>query len=169
METSAGKLTIELDADKAPATVANFLAYAKSGFYDGTIFHRVIEGFMIRGGGFEPGMKQKETRAPVRSEAKNGLTNRAGTIAMARTADPDSATAQFFINLADNRSLDYPSPDGAGYTVFGKVIDGFDIVRRIGGMRTTTVDYYRDVPAETVLIKAVRVMPAAAATGSPAN
>ena len=119
MKTNQGTIVLELDAAKAPVTVANFVQYAKEGFYNGTIFHRVINGFMIQGGGFEPGMKEKSTHSPIQNEAKNGLKNATGTIAMARTNNPNSATAQFFINLVDNRMLDYPNPDGAGYAVFG--------------------------------------------------
>ena len=131
MKTSQGTLIIELYGDKAPKSVANFLQYAKDGLYKGTVFHRVIDGFMIQGGGFTPDMKQKETRSPIENEAKNGLKNSAGTLAMARTGDPHSATAQFFINLVDNGMLDYPNPDGWGYAVFGKVTQGFDVVQKI--------------------------------------
>ncbi len=158
LETSEGDIRIELDAQKAPKTTENFLAYVRSGFYNGTIFHRVIDGFMIQGGGFEPGMKQKTTRAPIPNEAKNGLKNVVGSIAMARTQDPNSATAQFFINVSNNRSLDYPSPDGAGYAVFGKVADGMDVVMRIAKARTTQAGHFRDVPAtDIVIVKAHEV------------
>jgi len=157
-ETSEGKITLELNADAAPKTTANFLDYVRSGFYDGTIFHRVIDGFMIQGGGFEPGMKQKPTRAPIPNEAKNGLKNLVGTIAMARTQDPNSATAQFFINVVDNGSLDYPSPDGWGYAVFGKVTDGLETVMKIAKVRTTQKGYYGDVPAQDVIIRTARIV-----------
>ena len=163
METSAGTMSIELYPDKAPETVENFLTYARSGFYAGTVFHRVIDGFMIQGGGFDASMKEKPARAPIKNEAKNGLHNQVGTIAMARTRDPHSAAAQFFINLVDNTSLDYPSFDGWGYAVFGKVTQGLDVVRKIGKVRTTTVGYYQDVPAEPVIIKSVRVVDSAKA------
>lgn len=158
MKTSVGTIELELYPDRAPATVANFLAYVRSGQYAGTIFHRVIDGFMIQGGGFDPAMAQKPVGKPIQNEAKNGLKNEAGSIAMARTGDPHSATAQFFINLVDNTALDYPSRDGWGYAVFGKVIAGMDVVRKIGKVRTTTVGYYRDVPAEPVLIESVQVL-----------
>lgn len=161
MKTSMGVITIELYADKAPKSVANFLQYAKDGFYDGTLFHRVIDGFMIQGGGFQPGMKEKATRAPIENEAKNGLKNAAGTLAMARTQAPHSATAQFYINLVDNRSLDYPSFDGWGYAVFGKVIRGFDIVQQIGKTRTGTQGFHRDVPTAPIIIESVRLSGAA--------
>ena len=131
LKTNQGTIVIELAADKAPKTAENFLQYTKDGFYNGTIFHRVIDGFMIQGGGFEAGMKEKPTRAPIQNEAKNGLKNVVGSIAMARTSDPNSATAQFFINVSDNKGLDYPSPDGFGYAVFGKVISGMDVVLKI--------------------------------------
>ncbi|MEZ5612082.1 MAG: peptidylprolyl isomerase [Rhodocyclaceae bacterium] len=158
METSAGSMSIELYPEKAPGTVENFLNYARSGFYAGTVFHRVIDGFMIQGGGFDANMKEKPTREPIRNEAKNGLHNQIGTIAMARTRDPHSAAAQFFINLVDNPSLDYPSFDGWGYAVFGKVTKGLEVVRQIGKVKTTTVGYYQDVPAQPVVIKSVRII-----------
>jgi peptidyl-prolyl cis-trans isomerase B (cyclophilin B) len=159
MDTSQGIIRLELDAGKAPATVANFVEYAKSGFYDNTIFHRVIPGFMIQGGGFTTDMKQKSTRAPVRNEANNGLKNLTGTIAMARTSDPQSATAQFFINVKDNDFLDFKSEtqQGWGYTVFGKVVDGMDTVNNIEKVRTGTVSGMRDVPLEQVVIRKVTV------------
>ncbi|GLT22886.1 peptidyl-prolyl cis-trans isomerase [Zoogloea oryzae] len=159
MKTSAGTIVLELYPEKAPKTVANFLEYAKSGFYDGLIFHRVIDGFMIQGGGMNAKMEEKATRAPVENEGKNGLKNDAGTIAMARTQDPNSATAQFFINLENNRPLNYPSPDGFGYAVFGKVTDGMDVVRKIGKEPTTTRGFHRDVPATPILIQSVRQLP----------
>jgi len=159
LHTNHGTIVLELDADKAPQTVANFLQYAKEGFYDGTIFHRVIDGFMIQGGGMEPGMQEKPTRAPIRNEADNGLSNARGTIAMARTPDPDSATAQFFINVADNDFLDHraPTPEGWGYCVFGKVVEGMDVVDKIKGVPTTTRGYHQDVPEEDVIIESVEV------------
>ncbi|MBZ0127164.1 MAG: peptidyl-prolyl cis-trans isomerase A [Rhodocyclales bacterium] len=161
MKTNQGLLVIELYADKAPKTVENFLQYVKDGFYNGTIFHRVIDGFMIQGGGFEPGMRQKPTRAPIENEAKNGLKNAAGTLAMARTQDPHSASAQFFINLADNNPLDYPSRDGWGYAVFGKVTQGFDIVQKIAKVKTGNAGYHQNVPVTPVLIESVRLLPEA--------
>ena len=136
LDTSMGSITLELDTAEAPATVENFLTYVEAGHYDGTIFHRVIPDFMIQGGGFDPSMKQRPTRAPIKNEANNGLKNRAGTVAMARTNDPHSATAQFFINVKDNAFLDYPGQDGWGYCVFGKVVDGMDVVEEIKGVQT---------------------------------
>ena len=160
MKTNQGTILIELDAEKAPKTAANFLQYVKDGFYNGTIFHRVIDGFMIQGGGFEPGMKQKPTRAPIENEAKNGLKNAAGTIAMARTQDPHSASAQFFINLVDNRPLDYPSRDGWGYAVFGKVSQGLDVVQKIAKVNTGNAGFHQNVPADPVVIESVRIVEA---------
>jgi len=160
LETSKGAIVLELDAEHAPRTVENFLAYVDAGFYDGTIFHRVIAGFMIQGGGFDAGMSQKKTRAPIANEADNGLKNRRGTIAMARTGDPHSATAQFFVNSVDNRPLDHTSKDarGWGYTVFGKVVEGMDVVDAISSVATTTKPPFADVPVETVtILKATRV------------
>lgn len=159
MDTSKGVIQLELDAEKAPLTVANFVEYAKSGFYDNTIFHRVIAGFMIQGGGFDPDMKQKTTRAPIRNEAGNGLKNQAGTIAMARTGDPHSATAQFFINTVDNTGLDFKSetPQGWGYAVFGRVVDGMDTVTQIEKVRTGVSNGMRDVPVEPVVIRKVAI------------
>ena len=159
MKTNQGVILLELDAEEAPKTVANFLQYVKDGFYNGTVFHRVIDGFMIQGGGFEPGMKQKPTRAPIENEAKNGLKNAAGTLAMARTQDPHSASAQFFINLVDNRPLDYPSRDGWGYAVFGKVIQGFDIVQKIARVKTGNAGFHQNVPLDPVVIESVRLLP----------
>lgn len=158
MQTSQGTIVIELDADKAPDTVANFVQYAESGFYDNTVFHRVIDGFMIQGGGFTADMRQKATRAPIRNEAANGLRNAPGTIAMARTRDPHSATAQFFINLVANTSLDHPSFDGYGYAVFGHVTEGFDVVQRIGKVATVSVGPFENVPREPVSIHSVQVI-----------
>jgi peptidyl-prolyl cis-trans isomerase B (cyclophilin B) len=157
MDTSAGSLTIELDDQRAPATVANFLQYVKAGHYDGTIFHRVIKGFMVQGGGFEPGMKHKPTAAPVENEAGNGLKNLRYTLAMARTSDPHSATAQFFINATDNHFLDHrePSAQGWGYAVFGRVVAGTDVVDRIETVRTGRKGPHDDVPLEDVRIERV--------------
>lgn len=157
METSMGLITIELYPDKAPATVANFLQYVDDGFYEGTIFHRVIDNFMIQGGGMSPTMKEKPTNAPVINEADNGLSNLTGTLAMARTMDPHSATAQFFINVGDNLFLDHKgkTPEGWGYCVFGKVVDGMDVVNKIKKVRTKRVGYHDDVPADPVTINSV--------------
>ena len=159
LNTNHGTIVLELDAAKAPNTVANFLQYAKDGFYDGTIFHRVINGFMIQGGGMEPGMAEKQTRAAIQNEANNGLPNARGTIAMARTPDPHSATAQFFINVADNDFLNFrtETPDGWGYCVFGKVTDGMDVVDKIKGVETGNKGYHQDVPVEDVVIESVEV------------
>ena len=165
-KTGMGAFTLELYPDKAPKTVANFLQYAKSGFYDGTIFHRVIDGFMIQGGGFQPDMRQKSTRAPIENEAgialKAGLKNETGTIAMARTPDPHSATAQFFINVKDNGFLDYrdSSPQGYGYTVFGRVVEGMDTVLRISKVPTATAGQHGNVPQKPVVIESVKLKPA---------
>ena len=157
METSQGTLNIELDGDKAPATVENFLGYVDDGFYDNTVFHRVIEDFMVQGGGFEPGMKQKKTRVAIANESKNGLSNKRGTLAMARTSDPNSATAQFFINAKDNDFLDRSQArDGHGYCVFGKVTGGMDVLDKIRGVATTRKAGHDDVPAEDVVIVSVR-------------
>jgi peptidyl-prolyl cis-trans isomerase B (cyclophilin B) len=154
LHTNHGDITIELDAARAPKTVENFLQYVRDGHYDGTVFHRVIDGFMIQGGGFAPGMQQRPTRTPVANEADNGLTNARYTIAMARTNDPHSATAQFFINVADNPGLDYRSstPQGYGYCVFGKVVGGTDVVDRIKGVQTGASGFHRDVPRDDVVI-----------------
>jgi peptidyl-prolyl cis-trans isomerase A (cyclophilin A) len=157
MKTSQGVILIELDAEKAPKTVANFLQYAKDGFYNGTVFHRVIDGFMIQGGGYEPGMREKPTRTPIENEAKNGLKNVTGSLAMARTPNPHSAAAQFFINVANNGFLDYPGQDGWGYAVFGKVIQGMDVVQKIAKVKKNR----QDIPLETVLIESVRLLPEA--------
>ena len=155
IKTNQGRIVAEIYADKAPKTAANFLQYVKDGFYNGTVFHRVIDGFMIQGGGFTADMKQKSTRAPIENEANNGLKNTAGTLAMARTSDPNSATAQFFINLADNAFLDFkaPSDSGWGYAVFGKVTQGFDIVQKIGKVPTS-----HDVPTTPVVIESVKLL-----------
>lgn len=178
METSKGTITIELDPTKAPKTVENFLSYVDQGFYDGTIFHRVIPDFMIQGGGFTPDIKSKKTSSPVKNEADNGLLNTRGTIAMARTSAPNSATSQFFINLVDNAFLDHRQKTvrGWGYAVFGRVIDGMDVVDAIGSVETTRLPSgMADVPVSTVLIERVtRIEPAtgddeAAAEPAPAN
>jgi peptidyl-prolyl cis-trans isomerase B (cyclophilin B) len=157
LETTLGTIELKLDASGAPKTVDNFLQYVRDGHYDNTVFHRVIPGFMIQGGGFAQGMKQKATRAPIDNEAANGLANKRYTVAMARTNEPHSASAQFFINVADNDFLDHRSPDaeGYGYCVFGKVASGFDIVDKIAGVRTGTRGFHRDVPVDdVVLVKA---------------
>jgi len=159
MKTSEGMLVIELFQDKSPISVANFLQYTKDKFYDGTIFHRVIDGFMIQGGGYTSDMKQKGTRAPIQNEAQNGLKNMEGTVAMARTRNPDSATAQFFINVADNVSLDYPKPDGAGYTVFGKVVSGMDVVQKIRIAATENAAGQQNVPKTPIIIESVALLP----------
>ncbi|MBF8176560.1 MAG: peptidyl-prolyl cis-trans isomerase [Burkholderiaceae bacterium] len=158
LTTNHGNITIELDAEKAPKTVENFLAYVNSGHYAGTIFHRVIDGFMIQGGGFEPGMKQKPTNEPVENEAKNGLKNDMYTLAMARTSAPHSASAQFFINVNNNSFLDYPGQDGWGYCVFGKVIDGTDVVEKIRAVKTTRSGMFADVPVDDVVIEKAEVI-----------
>jgi peptidyl-prolyl cis-trans isomerase B (cyclophilin B) len=159
MDTSKGLVTLELDGDKTPETVGNSVEYAKAGFYDGTVFHRVIPGFMIQGGGFDADMKQKATRAPVKNEANNGLKNVIGSIAMARTSDPHSATAQFFINVKDNGFLDHSAPttQGWGYCVFGKVVDGLDVVHAIEGVQTGSQAGHQDVPVEAVIINSVKI------------
>ena len=160
LETSMGDIVIELDAAKAPKTAANFIDYVKDGFYNGTVFHRVMDGFMIQGGGFEPGLKQKPTKAPIDNEANNGLKNDKYTIAMARTNDPHSATAQFFINVADNDFLNHTAPtsNGWGYAVFGKVTSGMDVVDKIKGVKTGNSGFHQNVPTQDVIInKAVIV------------
>ncbi len=159
IETNYGSIYVELYPDKAPKTVDNFLRYVREGFYNGLIFHRVIPGFVIQGGGFYPGMKYKEpTHKPVVNESDNGLSNLRGTIAMARTQNPHSATSQFYINLRDNTFLDYGrTPQKWGYTVFGKVVKGMDVVDKISNVGTTTVGYFRDVPIEDVIIKSIKI------------
>ena len=152
LHTNLGTITLQLDAEKAPDTVKNFLEYVNSGFYENTIFHRVILNFMIQGGGFEPGMKQKKTGTPIKNEAANGLTNDTYTIAMARTSDPHSATAQFFINTKSNFFLNHPGQDGWGYCVFGKVVDGMDVVDKIGNVKTGFNAGHHDVPEQDVVI-----------------
>jgi peptidyl-prolyl cis-trans isomerase B (cyclophilin B) len=153
LKTSMGDIVIELDEQAAPKTCENFRQYVTDGFYDGTIFHRVIDGFMIQGGGFLPDMMQKATRDPIENEAASGLGNTTGTIAMARTMQPHSATAQFFINVKDNGFLDHPGQDGWGYCAFGKVVEGMDVVNRIKGVATTNKAGHQDVPAEPVVIE----------------
>lgn len=157
METSKGTIELELDAAKAPGTVANFVSYVKKGHYDGVVFHRVIPDFMIQGGGFLPDMSQKETDAPIQNEAKNGLKNVRGSIAMARTPNPHSASAQFFVNLKDNGFLDYPGQDGWGYCVFGKVSAGMDVVDQIAKVPTGSKGGHQNVPTEPVLIQSAKI------------
>lgn len=160
LHTNYGPITLELDAEKAPKTVENFLEYVNQGYYDNTIFHRVIDGFMIQGGGFEAGMVDKKTLKPIQNEANNGLRNRLGTIAMARTSDPHSASAQFFINVSDNGFLDHrsPTPDGWGYCVFGRVTDGLETVQKIAKVKTTRRMGHDDVPVDDVIIEKVEVL-----------
>ena len=160
LHTRLGTITLELDSEKAPATVANFLQYVNDGHFDNTVFHRVIDGFMIQGGGFEPGMKQKATRAPVRNEADNALRNDSYTVAMARTSDPNSATAQFFINVANNDFLNHTAatPQGWGYCVFGRVTAGTEVVDKIGKVRTGNRGMHQDVPVEDVIIQRAEVV-----------
>jgi peptidyl-prolyl cis-trans isomerase B (cyclophilin B) len=155
LTTNHGPITIALDAEKAPATVENFLSYVRSGFYANTVFHRVIDDFMIQGGGFEPGMRQKSVQAPIKNEAQNGLKNDRYTVAMARTNDPHSATAQFFINVKDNDFLNHtaPSSQGWGYCVFGKVTEGMDVVDKLKAVKTGSKGFHQDVPAEDVVIE----------------
>jgi len=159
IHTNYGVISVELFADKAPETVANFLSYAKEGFYDNTIFHRVIDGFMVQGGGFEPGMEQKATKATIKNEANNGLANEVGTLAMARTNEPHSASSQFFINVANNSFLNFRSEsgDGWGYCVFAKVTEGMDVVNKIKDVKTGNSGYHQDVPVEDVVIQKVEV------------
>ena len=158
-ETSAGPLVIEVFEKEAPLTAANFLEYVKSGFYDGTIFHRVIPGFVVQGGGMTPGMEQKKTRAPIVNEAAKAPKNTRGTLSMARTMAPDSATSQFFINLVDNRSLDYRGPGpGAGYCVFGKVVEGMDVVDAMAKVRTGRRPPHADVPTEDIVLVAAKIV-----------
>jgi cyclophilin family peptidyl-prolyl cis-trans isomerase len=157
LETSLGAIKLELDPAKAPLTVQNFLGYVDEGFYDGTVFHRVIPNFMIQGGGMEPGMRQKKTKAAIKNESANGLANKRGTIAMARTNAPDSATAQFFINVTDNGFLDRAQArDGVGYCVFGRVIEGMDVVDKIKAVKTTNKAGHDDVPVTDVVIQSAR-------------
>ena len=156
--TNHGNFTVELDAEKAPKTVENFLAYVNAGHYNGTIFHRVIDGFMVQGGGFEPGMKQKPSNDPIENEAKNGLKNEPYTLAMARTSEPHSASAQFFINVKNNSFLDYPGQDDWGYCVFGKVSEGTDVVDKIKAVKTNRSGMFADVPLEDVIIEKAEVI-----------
>ena len=158
LKTSQGTIVLELDAAKAPKTVENFLQYVKDGFYNGTIFHRVIDNFMIQGGGFEAGMKEKTTRAPIQNEAKNGLQNVTGSIAMARTRDPHSASAQFFINLKDNAFLDYPGQDDWGYAVFGKVVKGQEVVQKLGKVATGNAAGHQNVPTTPIVIESAKLI-----------
>ena len=160
LQTNHGEMLVELNAEKAPKTVENFITYVKDGFIDGTIFHRVINNFMIQGGGFEPGMKQKDTRDPVENEANNGLRNNRYTLAMARTSDPHSATAQFFINVADNDFLNHTAPtsNGWGYAVFGEVIEGTDVVDKIKLVKTGSKGFHQDVPVEDVIIEKATIV-----------
>jgi peptidyl-prolyl cis-trans isomerase B (cyclophilin B) len=160
LHTNHGTITLELDAEKAPKTVENFLQYVRDGFFDGTIFHRVIDGFMIQGGGFEPGMTQKPTRDAIENEASNGLKNEAYTIAMARTPNPNSATAQFFLNVANNSFLNFtaPTPQGYGYAVFGKVVEGMDVVDKIKKVKTGNRAGHQDVPLEDVVITQAEIV-----------
>ena len=160
LETSMGDITVELNKEKAPVTVENFLAYVNNGTYDGTIFHRVINGFMIQGGGMDKDMQSKPTNAPIQNEADNGLDNEPYSLAMARTNDPHSATSQFFINVADNKFLNHKNktPQGWGYAVFGKVVEGQDVVDKIKAVTTTTVGFYQDVPKEPVVITKASVL-----------
>lgn len=159
-KTSLGDFSVELFADKSPLSAANFVQYVSSGFYDGTIFHRVIPGFMVQGGGMTPGMKEKDTKAPLKNEADNGITNDRGTIAMARTSDPHSATCQFFINLVDNKGLNYRSKDasGWGYCAFGKVTEGMDVVDAIAAVATGNRLQHQNVPKDDVLIQSVSII-----------
>ncbi len=160
MHTSKGLITLELDAEKAPVTVANFIEYVNSGHFDGTIFHRVIPGFVIQGGGLESGMKEKPTQAPIENEADNGLKNVTGSICMARTNDPHSATSQFFINLKDNQFLDHTekSPQGWGYAVFGQVTGGMDVVEAIAAVQTGNAGFHQDVPVEDIVVEKVTII-----------
>jgi peptidyl-prolyl cis-trans isomerase A (cyclophilin A) len=158
VKTSSGTITLELYPAKAPKTVANFLQYVRDGHYDGTIFHRVIPGFMIQGGGMTATMSEKKTRPPVPIESKNGLKNEVGTVAMARTADPNSATSQFFVNVSSNSFLDYPGQDGNGYTVFGKVVNGMDVVTKIVAVPTGNKGGHQNVPNSPVVIESAKVV-----------
>ena len=162
LKTSQGDIVVEVFADKAPKSADNFIQYVKDGFYNGTVFHRVIDGFMVQGGGFDADMKQKSTRAPIENEARNGLRNEVGTLAMARTADPHSASSQFFINLVANTALDYPSRDGWGYAVFGKVVKGLEVVESIAKQPTANRGFHQNVPVEAVIVNSARVLEASA-------
>jgi cyclophilin family peptidyl-prolyl cis-trans isomerase len=169
LKTSMGDIVLELDHDKAPKTVDNFLQYVKSGYYKGTVFHRVIDGFMIQGGGFDKSMRQKPTSKPVENEAKNGLKNLPYTIAMARTGDPHSATSQFFINVAENASLDYPGRDGFGYTVFGKVVSGQEVVDKIRAVPVTDQGPFENVPVKQVVIESATLLKTPVVASAPAK
>ena len=160
IRTSLGNLSLELDSERAPKTVANFIAYAKDGYYNGTIFHRVIDNFMIQGGGFEVGMNEKPSGTPIENEADNGLKNDFGTVAMARTTDPHSATAQFFINVTDNDFLNHTAPNsqGWGYAVFGKLVDGMDVLDKIRAVATGSAGGHQDVPVDDIIIESVEVV-----------
>lgn len=158
LKTTQGTIVVELNPALAPKTVENFLAYVKSGFYAGTVFHRVIDGFMIQAGGMDKNMSEKTTRAPIQNEAKNGLKNSTGTIAMARTSEPHSASAQFFINLKDNTPLDYPSRDGWGYAVFGKVVEGMDVVNKIAKVETGRKGSHENVPTTPIVIESAKLL-----------
>ncbi|MDM8560250.1 peptidylprolyl isomerase [Thiotrichales bacterium HSG14] len=160
MQTNYGPMTIQLNSEKAPKTVENFVNYVNSGFFNGTLFHRVIDGFMIQGGGMEPGMQEKTTSPPIENEATNGLTNSMGTLAMARTSEPHSATSQFFINVADNVFLNHSAKtsQGWGYCVFGEVVEGMDVVDKIKGVATTTSGHHQDVPVKDVIIESAEVV-----------
>ena len=153
LHTNRGVITLELDAEKAPVTVENFISYVESGFYGGTVFHRVIDGFMIQGGGFDQALRQRPTRTAIKNEAANGLKNATGTIAMARTGDPNSATAQFFINLVDNAGLDYPKPDGHGYAVFGRVTAGMDVVRATAKSPVRRAGMHQHLPVDPIILE----------------
>ena len=169
LKTSQGDIVVEVFADKAPKSAENFVQYVKDGFYDGTVFHRVIDGFMVQGGGFDANMNQKATRAPIENEAKNGLKNERGTLAMARTSDRHSASAQFCINLAPNAVLDYPSRDGWGYAVFGKVVKGMDVVDKIAKLPTANRGFHQNVPVEAIVVESARVVGTAAPAKKPSK
>jgi peptidyl-prolyl cis-trans isomerase A (cyclophilin A) len=158
LATSAGDIVLELDAARAPKSVANFLAYVRAGHYDGTVFHRVMQDFMIQGGGYTADLQQKPTRAPIPIESQNGLKNVRGAVAMARTSDPNSATSQFFINVVDNPRLDYPSFDGHGYTVFGKVVDGLDVVDKIRVVPVSAKGPHQHLPAQPIIVRSARIV-----------
>ena len=160
LTTNHGVISLELNAEKAPKTVANFISYVESGHYNGTVFHRVIKNFMIQGGGMDANMKQKDTQAPIENEAANGLKNKRGTIAMARTGEPHSATAQFFINVVDNDFLDFKAPmgQGWGYCVFGEVVEGMDVVDKIRAVRTGNKGFHQDVPVEDIIIEKAEIV-----------
>jgi len=157
METTLGAIHIEMNPEKAPITVKNFLAYVNSGHYNGLSFHRVIPGFMIQGGGMTPDMQERATKAPIKNECKNGLKNSRGTLSMARTSDPDSATSQFFINVANNEALDFPNAQGSGYAVFARVTKGMDVVDKIVGVETGTRGFHQNVPVKAIVIKSAKV------------